>query len=222
MRLLLSIFFIAFCHTCFAKKSIHLRFENYYKGGQLILDSVYRSSGDSIIFETLRYYISSVSFYNKGNLVFAEPNSYHLIDIEDATSSKITLELPDANFDHLQFNLGVDSLTNVSGAQDGDLDPAKGMYWAWQTGYINFKLEGYSSHCNTSKHAFQFHLGGYRFPITQKISLPANNREDITAILSIDNILKQTDLSTQNIIMIPCQAAVDVSKIIAGSFQIVQ
>lgn len=210
------------CSVCFAQKGTHLHFKNYYAGKQLVLDSVYRSNGDSISFETLRYYISNVSFYSKGNLAFTEPNSYHLVDIEDITSSDVTIEVPGICYDHIEFSLGVDSLTNISGAQTGDLDPAKGMYWAWQTGYVNFKLEGYSSHCNTRKHAFQFHLGGYRFPVTQEISLPANNQEDIIVILSIDNIIKQVDLSTQNSIMIPCQVAVDISKTVAGSFQIMQ
>jgi hypothetical protein len=49
----------------------------------------------------------------------------------------------------------------VSGALDGDLDPTLGMYWAWNSGYIQFKMEGMHSQCNTRRHEFQFHLGGY-------------------------------------------------------------
>jgi hypothetical protein len=46
----------------------------------------------------------------------------------------------------------------------GDLDPIKGMYWAWQSGYINMKIEGKSSSCRTRKNEFQFHIGGYLSP----------------------------------------------------------
>ena len=46
----------------------------------------------------------------------------------------------------------------------GDLDPTKGMYWAWQSGYINFKMEGSCSQCLATKNNFEFHLGGYQQP----------------------------------------------------------
>ena len=59
----------------------------------------------------------------------------------------------------IYFQIGIDSLTNVSGDLDGDLDPALGMYWAWNSGYINMKLEGKSSSCKSVKKEFQFHIG---------------------------------------------------------------
>ena len=77
----------------------------------------------------------------------------------------LCLEIPeDTEFDAIQFNLGIDSLTNVSGALGGDLDPTKGMYWTWQNGYVNFKLQGTSDLCNNPKNEFEFHLGGYLKP----------------------------------------------------------
>jgi hypothetical protein len=66
-----------------------------------------------------------------------------LIDFDENDSNALCLEIPDdIEFDAIQFNLGLDSLTNVSGALGGDLDPTKGMYWTWQNGYVNFKLQG--------------------------------------------------------------------------------
>jgi len=59
--------------------------------------------------------------------------------------------------------IGTDSITNVSGALDGDLDPIKGMYWAWNSGCINFKLEG-TRVISGKKTPFEYHIGGYNGP----------------------------------------------------------
>ena len=79
--------------------------------------------------------------------------------------------------DKIKFNLGIDSLTNVSGVMGGDLDPTKGMYWTWQSGYINFKMEGSSAVCPTRNHEFQFHIGGYQDPFyaMQTLELEVKN-----------------------------------------------
>jgi hypothetical protein len=58
----------------------------------------------------------------------------------------------------------VDSLHNCSGAQSGDLDPVKGMFWTWNSGYIFFKLEGKSPASHSPGNIFEFHVGGYRKP----------------------------------------------------------
>ena len=71
--------------------------------------------------------------------------------------SSLALQIPsNIPFSKLKFQLGIDSLTNVSGAMGGDLDPTKGMYWTWQSGYINMKIEGKSNSCKTRKNQFQF------------------------------------------------------------------
>ncbi len=58
--------------------------------------------------------------------------------------------------------LGVDSLHNVSGAQGGDLDPAKNMFWSWTTGYIMLKLEGTAPSSTVSGNVIEYHLGGFK------------------------------------------------------------
>ncbi len=60
--------------------------------------------------------------------------------------------------------LGVDSLMNTSGAQTGALDPLRGMFWTWNSGYINAKLEGISSQSSQPAHMINYHIGGYRYP----------------------------------------------------------
>lgn len=81
-----------------------------------------------------------------------------LIDWSDRNTHQITVLAQTTVF------LGTDSLTNVSGILEGDLDPIHGMYWSWNSGYINFKLEGYWS--NEPQQKFEYHIGGYRSPFS--------------------------------------------------------
>jgi hypothetical protein len=62
----------------------------------------------------------------------------------------------------------------VSGAQTGALDPTKGMFWTWNTGYIMAKLEGNSQLANTPNNEIQYHIGGFKGEdnVVQRIDLP--------------------------------------------------
>ena len=74
-----------------------------------------------IRFETLKFYLSSVTLIERALPVWKEEESFHLIDFEERDSNALCLEIPDGlTFDAIQFNLGIDSLTNVSGALGGD------------------------------------------------------------------------------------------------------
>ena len=46
----------------------------------------------------------------------------------------------------------------------GALDPINGMYWTWQSGYINCKLEGKFIFASRTELKFEYHLGGYSAP----------------------------------------------------------
>jgi hypothetical protein len=138
----------------FGKKKLVLEKENYIT-----------SLGDTLSVSRLRFYISSVQLIFGDGKIFNEKNSYHLIDVEEAETLKLKLKnIPEGKITNLKFNIGVDSTASVSGALDGDLDPIKGMYWAWNSGYINAKLEGKSNQCKTSHNEFEFHIGGYLSP----------------------------------------------------------
>ncbi|MBI3239623.1 MAG: hypothetical protein HYZ43_12420 [Flavobacteriia bacterium] len=131
----------------------------------LELNQTYILKNDTFRIETLRFYLSNLSFLNEGKTVFTQPESFHLVDAEDSMSYRIAFHSPKkVVFDEIQFNVGIDSTTNVAGVMGGDLDPTKGMYWSWQSGYINFKLEGWNPKSTARKHEFQYHLGGYMAP----------------------------------------------------------
>src|SRR6185312_7848079 len=90
--------------------------------------------------------------------------TYHLIDFSDSASTTVPLRVPEGVYDEIHFLLGVDSIEQTGGAQTGALDPARGMFWTWNTGYLSLKLEGTSPDSKEPFHAFSYHIGGYRFP----------------------------------------------------------
>ena len=118
--------------------------------------------------------------------------------------------------------LGIDSTTNMGGAMAGDLDPMKGMYWTWQSGYINFKLEGSSNLCPTFKNEFQFHFGGYAFPnnALQTIILNVNMDKNISIEMDISAFLKEINLEKENLVMSPSQQVIELSKKVASIFKV--
>ncbi len=173
--------------------------------------------------DVLKFYISGIRFLNKGNEISREKNSYHLVDASSKSSMNIEIPATSQNeFDQLVFNLGIDSITNVSGVLGGDLDPTKGMYWTWQSGYINFKLEGTFNLCKTRNNEFQFHLGGYQFPNSaiQEITLSVKNVKLININLDIEKALQEIDLSKQDHIMSPKQEAVVLASKFSKAFEI--
>ncbi len=104
--------------------------------------------------DALKFYISNIQFFKSGRVVFKENNSFHLIDAAQSYSETLSVaDSEDIRFDEVRFSIGIDSATNTAGVLGGDLDPTKGMYWTWQSGYINFKLEGTSTICNTKNNA---------------------------------------------------------------------
>jgi hypothetical protein len=177
------------------------------------------TNGTTIQVETLKFYISGIELYSKEQLVWKEPESYHLLDASSAASMNIALNAPlGIQYNTLRFNLGIDSLTNVSGAMGGDLDPTHGMYWTWQSGYINFKLEGQAS-CEGRRKEFQYHLGGYQngFNAIQTISLRISQKENIID-LDLEKLFSLIDYCKQPHIMSPGKTAVAISKTIAALF----
>ena len=145
--------------------SVKIIFINNVKENKIVLnDSLYTNPfGEKYNITKLRYYVSKIEL-KKANNFFKEKNSYHLIDESKTESQVINLSLPGGNYNQLQFLLGVDSLHNVSGAQTDDLDPAKDMFWTWNTGYVMAKMEGNSPNSKLVNNKFEFHIGGFSGP----------------------------------------------------------
>lgn len=158
--------------------SENLQFQKYY----------INEAGDSVSVTKFSYYVSNVVFVKSDGSTFAEPESYHLIDHSGTPAKNFTVSnVPVGEFTDVRFVIGIDSLRNCSGAQTGDLDPAKGMFWTWNSGYIFMKLEGRAPRSAGNK-AYTYHVGGYKGPNkTQKavaFKLPGTGLKTVAAKVS--------------------------------------
>lgn len=226
---LFSVVLIIWCNLSIhaQHKSITIAFIPSYGTTPLYLsDSVYKSNdSQKTEIETCKFYISNIRFKQKDRLVFRDMRSAYLLDIAVPHSLNLVIDVEDAIvYDTILFDLGIDSITNVSGALGGDLDPTKGMYWTWQSGYINFKLEGKSNLSKSRNNEFQFHLGGYMQPYysLQTISLIGKSQLSIDINFDIKKIVTQIDCAKQHHIMSPSSEAVRLSKIVADSFNSIE
>ena len=206
------------------KDSLFLRLNLKFANDQLEPNKQYISeSKDTLQIEVFRFYISNIKLHYSDESTYSEENSYHLIDIENPNSLQIPiLKKSEKTITKVAFSIGVDSLASVSGAMSGDLDPTKGMYWAWQSGFINMKIEGKSSSCKTRKNAFQFHIGGYMKPnyAIRTIKLKPIN-SDLKINVDLAELFKYIKLSENSSIMIPGSKAMELADKAIGMFSVI-
>lgn len=207
-------------------RDINVSIQPTFKNENLVLDKVkyITDKNDTITISTLKFYISNVEVEFENGTSYKEPQSYHLIDLENEQSLQFQLKnTPDLKIKQLVFNIGIDSITNVSGNLEGDLDPVLGMYWAWNSGYINMKLEGKSSSCKSVKKDFQFHIGGYlpKQNALQRVVLDfSKNTIDIQLKVDISKWLDEVALKQTNSIMIPEAKAIAMSELYKKMFSV--
>ena len=179
------------------------------------------SSNEILNVTKLKFYVSHLSFYKDEQLVWQDNELAHLMDAENEMNIKFTLK-QNIEFNKIKFGLGIDSITNVSGALDGDLDPLKGMYWTWQSGYVNFKMEGTSTAIRSESQRFEYHLGGYSAENNtyNTIDLTVGNSEAINIAIDFHKFLSDFNVVTHLNVMSPGKVAVDLSKLLASCFSI--
>ena len=214
MKVLLFTLFFHWAYSQEKKDNFSLQFKIKYENESLIQNKKYISlSKDTLQFETFRFYVSNLKFILNDNSEIVEDNSYHLIDIDEPSSQLISIsKKSNKQIKRVVFSLGIDSTASVSGALSGDLDPTKGMYWAWQSGYINFKIEGKSSSCKTRNNAFQFHVGGYLKPNYAIRTIELNTKNsNFEVVIDLAQLFNQIKLSEINSIMIPGSKASDIA-----------
>jgi hypothetical protein len=130
--------------------------------------SKYRTAaGEEFSVDHLRYYLSNFRLRKTDGSWFANPKNvqtsqgYFLVDASIKESQNFLIgPVPPGEYSGIEFLVGVDPERNNAGAQRGDLDPARGMFWTWNTGYIFFKLEGHSAQSPGKQHEITYHLGG--------------------------------------------------------------
>ncbi len=139
-----------FFHHKAGEKDFHLG-ENYEN-----------AFGENFVARNFKYYVSNIQLLDEnGNYTKAASGSF-LIDEADSGSKHLVLSMPKNSYKKIKFLCGVDSIVNTSGVQTGSLDPALGMFWTWNSGYIFAKLEGRSTTSKAPGHYFTYHIGGYK------------------------------------------------------------
>lgn len=230
MNKCLTTFIALFMFTSYKAQSqpdmqkIVIHFKHVANGKSLHPDSVYQNPlGETYSVKKLKYYLSNLGFNKQVN------TNISLIDAFATDSIKIMLPYP-AKKGTFNFQLGVDSIYNCSGAQEGVLDPLNGMFWTWNTGYINFKLEGQSDYATTKTKHFEYHIGGYtgKNKTMRQIRLPYAGTDRTTQLyilVNLDNFWKgQSDIkiSTTPVINSPGAIAKSAADNFSGLFSIIQ
>jgi len=108
-------------------------------------------SNVSIRIDKLRWYVSLPPAGKKGLKAW-------LLDLADSASLDQQMSRPVNNKISLLF--GIDSTIQVGGVGTGALDPLRGMYWTWQTGYVQWKMEG-AIRVDGVESPLELHLGGF-------------------------------------------------------------
>ncbi len=184
-----------------------IRFSTVWGTEKFELYKKYILKEDTISVSMLKFYISDIVLKKKNTIIYKTEGKSYLMNPEKKLEIDFDQNIAE-EADEIDFSVGVDSTTNVSGALGGDLDPMNGMYWSWQSGYVNFKIEGTYGGSAAQKD-FQFHIGGYSslFPTLQAIALPLGKNQKIIYV-DILRFLLQIDLNKIHSIMSPGEKAV--------------
>lgn len=165
-----------------------LKFDFFLREQKLELNKAYFIEGlnDSVSISSFKCYISNICITTTKRKLVTLEKKHHLLNLENTT----TLILPiNTKFPAtaITFDIGIDSITNSKALLSGDLDPMNGMYWTWQSGFINWKIEGSSPHLTTRNHHFQYHIGGFSAPFNslQHLTLQVN-KESATHCIVVD------------------------------------
>lgn len=205
------------------KSNLNIVIKPYFGELPLHFDTNYiNESGDTLSINTVKFYLSNIVLHSgKGKNVQTILPCW-LFDADHSSSMQRSIKVTNADYDSLSLMIGVDSTANVSGANEGDLDPSRGMYWAWNSGYIMAKLEGRSSRCPTLHHAFEYHIGGYKAPFNtdRKMSfrfaspLKLNGNKVYTIVLKADVSVwfsGKFEIAKTNSILIPGKEATEMA-----------
>jgi hypothetical protein len=143
-----------------------IQFEVNVHGTPLQLNKKYKNPfGENFEISRFRFYAGKIApIYTDAGIKMKPSAAYYLIDFSDSASTIIEIPIKPGSCNEIQFQLGIDSIDQMQGAQTGVLDPVKGMFWTWNSGYLSFKIEGVSPESDQPAHMIAYHIGGYRYP----------------------------------------------------------
>lgn len=189
-------------------------FQSYGQVETLKVNVHIEQEDPTVSVDVFRCYLSNFVINSDDGVEHVYPNEYHLVDLEDEESMQFDLTWrPDTKIENISFLIGTDSIVNVSGAFDGDLDPIHGMYWTWNSGYINIKLEG-SKKVDSGQQQFEFHIGGYAGgqATARKVTLSnVENSNELDIYIDLGKFLSIIDISKTGTVMSPGKKAVELA-----------
>jgi len=218
MKVSFFLFFLSFGYSlnCYGQLSI---FPTWNKKPLELQRIYFTPQNDSISFSSLKIYFSDFRFKDKISGKITSIDTLIFYDLSDTSTHSFFNDLNLSNYESVAFTLGLDSSKNVSGELENAYDPLLGMYWAWNTGYINLKIMGESSTVTTNSHEFEFHLGGYRFPFAtaQTIQVDLN---DQYIYFDLEKLFSESiNLTKNHHIMLPCKDAFLISQGLSACFK---
>jgi hypothetical protein len=210
----------------FGQSFVSLNFIPMWQGTTISVDSVFSivNSGDSLRVTALRFYVYNIQLESENRVVWNSGEEHFLIDVFEKDGTSLPTKLPTkSTVDHLSFIIGVDSTLQTNGAHSGVLDPIHGMYWSWQSGYINWKLEAEVIHAGQSN-AIQWHVGGYHAPYQTQRTVRLKVMDDADSIqcgLQLDSLLRDWRVIAPAEVMSPSDKAMVLSDRFQSCFHIV-
>jgi endonuclease/exonuclease/phosphatase family metal-dependent hydrolase len=180
--------------------------------------------------ETLKCYVGHIELLDMNKQIIGRDTfSYRLIDFKNSNSLNFSINSNSSYASYVRLTLGVDSITNAAGVHCCALDPANGMYWSWQSGYIQFKLEGKEK----DGEPLNLHLGGFsnahmssitdEIPILRTITggpvLPPDRRsQELTIHLNLDSFLELVHANKEYSLMSPNSHVHEYMRVLCASF----
>jgi endonuclease/exonuclease/phosphatase family metal-dependent hydrolase len=180
--------------------------------------------------ETLKCYVGHIELLDMNKQIIGRDSfSYRLIDFKNSNSLNFSVNTNSNYASYVRLTLGVDSITNATGIHCCALDPANGMYWSWQSGYIQFKLEGKEKDGT----ALNLHLGGFSnaymssitddIPILRMVTggpvLPPDRRsQEVTIHLKLDSLMELVHANKEYSLMSPNNHVQEYMRALCASF----
>ena len=188
---------------------LKVKFDNVVGTADLKLntDKYTNANGDTFSVSMFRYYVSNVKLRRKSDQTWVKlPVTYNLI--EEGVKSEFSFSnVTAADYDKIQYVIGLDSVTNFGSNFNGDLNKSKGMYWEWTNEFVFFKFEG--NYFSNSQQGLTFHvaelvnLKTIELPITNSIlggkTLVLNIKVDVAKVFDSPNIINFA--TTSNVMM---------------------
>lgn len=165
------------------QNEVHFNIDNHFGSSELELETgTYTTAqNEEIKISIFNYWVTNIVLVREDGTEFAEPESYRLIRGDKSNTHHFHVaNVPAGTYKAIKFMVGVDVPRNTSGAQTGALDPAVSgdMFWTWNTGYIQAKLEGTSPQSTELNNAVTYHIGGVKAgeetPRNVSINFPQN------------------------------------------------